>query len=61
MINLIVNCFVAPIVLPAVTKSCIPAPLSTDLQRTPKQFEKHLNCFFVIPRSPCLFYLGSYT
>jgi len=41
MISLIVTCRVAPIVRPALTKSCIPASLSTVLQRTPQQFEKH--------------------
>jgi len=59
MINPIVTCVVAPRVRPVLTKSCSPAPLSTVLQRTPKQFEKHLNCFLIIPKSYCLFYLGS--
>jgi len=42
MISPIVTCRVAPKVRPILTKSCSPAPLSTVLQRTSQQFEKHL-------------------
>jgi len=43
MISPIVTCKVAPRVRLILTKSCIPAPLSTVLRRTPQQFEKHLH------------------